>query len=97
MKKLLPLFFFIVILWLYGCNHKKETAFDKPTAVQMVHIDSFKVIHPDSLFSLSDPVCSMDLRESIADTILIQGKLYGFCSPACKKYFLKTRGAEPLK
>lgn len=55
----------------------------------VVHLDSLRKINPTQLVSLQDPVCGMDIREHFADTTLINGKLYGFCSAYCKKEFLK--------
>lgn len=38
-----------------------------------------------------DLVCGMKLEgESIGDTILYDGKIYGFCSPECKAEFIKN-------
>ncbi len=48
-----------------------------------------------SAAQLSDPkdhVCGMDvdMDEMIADTMLYNGKIYGFCDPGCKEEFAKN-------
>lgn len=37
-----------------------------------------------------DPICEMDTKEFLSDTIHYQGKVYGFCSPSCKEEFAKN-------
>jgi len=89
MKNLL--FILFGCIFLLGCafTDKREPFINKFISAQVVHIDSVKTFNPDELFSLNDPVCGMDLRDHIGDTTLINGKLYGFCNPGCKKTFLK--------
>ncbi len=43
------------------------------------------------LSTTKDYVCGMDLDEDemIADTMLFEGKIYGFCHPGCKEEFAK--------
>ncbi len=89
MKKTLLLSALAVDLLICAFTSKWEPLYDMPSPAQMVHIDSFKVIDPARLVSLTDPVCKMDIREHFADTTLVNGKLYGFCSTYCKKEFLK--------
>lgn len=45
-----------------------------------------------NLFSKTDPICEMELdNEIIADTALVEGKIYGFCHTGCKEEFLKQQ------
>lgn len=37
-----------------------------------------------------DPICKMDIDASVKDTAVYKGKVYGFCSPSCKKEFKKS-------
>jgi len=43
------------------------------------------------LSTTKDYVCGMDLDkdEMIADTMLFEGKIYGYCDPGCKAEFAK--------
>lgn len=45
------------------------------------------------LVSDKDPVCGMTVGTSPADTTLLNGKVYGFCSDDCKEGFLKDSAA----
>lgn len=51
------------------------------------------LVHPESVASRpkivnkADPVCSMLLGAGYGDTLLYQGRLYGFCSARCKLTF----------
>jgi len=48
-----------------------------------------------NLSSKIDPVCEMELdNEMIADTALVDGKVYGFCHSGCKEEFLKNQNLE---
>ncbi len=50
-------------------------------------------ISPDQLASTLDPVCKMDMTKiKIADTTMVDGKLYAFCNPGCKEEFLADPG-----
>ncbi len=37
-----------------------------------------------------DPICEMETIEHLSDTILYNGKVYGFCSSGCKETFAKN-------
>lgn len=45
------------------------------------------------LVSDKDPVCGMTVGTEPADTTLLNGKVYGFCSDDCKETFLKDSAA----
>ncbi len=43
-----------------------------------------------NLSSKKDPVCEMELDNTmLADTALVDGKIYGFCNVGCKDEFKK--------
>lgn len=56
------------------------------------------LIHPNNaliqikLDNTKDPVCGMPIT-SIGDTASYKGKIFGFCSPSCKKHFVKDPSA----
>lgn len=39
-----------------------------------------------------DSICGMPLTAGISDTAIVDGKIYGFCSPECKETFLAEAG-----
>jgi transcriptional regulator GlxA family with amidase domain/YHS domain-containing protein len=51
------------------------------------------VLHPETIVkninfeNQKDFICGMPLNNNIADTAVVGGKTYGFCSPSCKKRF----------
>lgn len=45
------------------------------------------------LVSDKDPVCGMTVGTEPADTTLLNGNVYGFCSDDCKESFLKDSAA----
>ncbi|NOX38574.1 MAG: YHS domain-containing protein [Calditrichaeota bacterium] len=52
-------------------------------------------ISVDMLATNMDPNCGMKLTtESIKDTAVYEGKLYGFCSSGCKESFKKDPQAK---
>lgn len=42
----------------------------------------------------TDPVCEMSIKDGVADTATVNGKLYGFCSPVCKEDFVKNAATK---
>jgi len=54
------------------------------------------VLHPNTslkdikLSTEEDPVCGMKITGNVADTILFNGKVFGFCSVSCKSSFKKS-------
>jgi YHS domain-containing protein len=42
----------------------------------------------------TDPFCNMPVAAGIVDTTTVDGKLYGFCDPACKEGFLKEAATK---
>jgi YHS domain-containing protein len=80
----------LVVLMLGACNHnskqQSETSVNSPTpsgitvAVKLAELTTNK-----------DLVCGMPLEEgAIADTILHEEKIYGFCAAECKAEFAKN-------
>lgn len=46
-----------------------------------------KMLKGVAVINTVDPVCHMKTSESLNDTLVYKGSLYGFCSPECKKEF----------
>ena len=78
MKQLIIL---LSVLLLSACNEKttmqETTTHAKETAVVVVNE--------------TDPVCEMSVKEHLSDTALINGEVWGFCSPVCKEKYLETK------
>jgi len=52
----------------------------------------------DELDVKIDPVCEMDMAKyAITDTLMHEGKRYGFCSSYCKEAFEKEPAKYPVK
>ncbi len=83
-------FFIMTLLGALSCHHRQAApAFAKH--------DTLRTSTPAKpnlkglTFALQkDPACGMPLHAGLEDTTIYQGKLYGFCSAACKEAFLKN-------
>ncbi len=52
---------------------------------------SSQALKPVSRFAnVKDPICDMATQNDYTDTILVNGKTYGFCSATCKKTYLEN-------
>jgi YHS domain-containing protein len=49
-----------------------------------------KSINTTRFANAKDPVCGMDTQNEYTDTVLVNGKTYGFCSATCKGEFSKA-------
>jgi YHS domain-containing protein len=79
MKKLL---FIIGCVSLFSCN---TSSTEKETKAPV------KAETKSTRFAnTTDFVCGMDLKDSYTDTVVYQGKTYGFCSPTCAREFQKN-------
>jgi YHS domain-containing protein len=47
-------------------------------------------LQEQDLASRYDPVCGMEAFNNLVDTAVIDGKIYGFCTAACKANFVKN-------
>lgn len=74
---------------LVSCNQKQEqheTQISSPEPAAQTPAVKLAELATDK-----DLVCGMTLEEgAIADTILHEGKIYGFCASECKAEFAKT-------
>ncbi len=44
---------------------------------------------PTRFANAKDPICDMDVANDYTDTVVIDGRVYGFCSATCQKEFMK--------
>jgi len=57
-----------------------------------------KVAKGPKLNNTIDPVCQMAISHGVKDTLHLEGKIYGFCSPGCKARFKEDPQAyKPVK
>ncbi len=77
----LSLFLLAGVLATYSCSSPEKNKAEKIS------------IELSSLALDTDPVCKMPVEGHLADTLNIDGKVYGFCNTACKKEFSKDPSA----
>ena len=88
LSKMLPLMAISIIL--FSCNQqtKKDAAFQSPAYAKS---DTSKPkFTRDMVDNIKDPSCGMPLTAGIEDTLHYGGKIYGFCSDACRDEFKKN-------
>lgn len=74
-------------LLLSACNNKDGKTSNAPVPAQ-----EKTTIKLADLATPKDLVCEMDLsQDAIADTALVDGKIYGFCNVGCKQEFLQNK------
>lgn len=74
-----------------SCGRTTQRPENKPVPVErlMERTGPLVQIEISKLVSPIDTICGMSLVEGIADTLNLDGKLYGFCSTGCKQSFVK--------
>lgn len=85
----------LAVFFLAGCgnssNNKKEADMKLEEGEAIAH----KIIEvvPEKMATYHDVVCGMSLKNSpIVDTAMVDGRIYPFCAPECKKKFLADVG-----
>ena len=90
MKRILA--FATALLFLVACNNQaNETTEHSSHAMPETGAQAAdENKYADVQFALDkDPVCQMPLTAGIADTAVIDGKIYGFCATECKDTYIK--------
>ena len=90
MKRILA--FATALLFLAACNNQQnETAENSNHAMPEAGAQAPEENkYANVQFALDkDPVCQMPLTAGIADTAVIDGKIYGFCATECKDTYIK--------
>lgn len=59
--------------------------------------DSVKIFRAAMLDSKKDPACGMPSTAAMIDTLVIKGKVVGFCSKECKEAYLKDPKQYPIE
>lgn len=87
---------YLIATLLCSCgNTVQENTASADSSMHMAHDTA---AHPDfsrvTFASRRDTTCRMPLSAGIADTAIVEGKVYGFCSKECKDEFVKTLSAK---
>ncbi|MEO5944003.1 MAG: hypothetical protein ABIP30_06490 [Ferruginibacter sp.] len=87
MKKISISFWLAAILVLAACNNNNRPITEnKLPVIDTAQTPKFANLQ---LTSKRDTSCGMPLRmEDVADTVVLKGKVYGFCSAECKADFV---------
>lgn len=84
----------IVVATFLSCNNNPQpinkTAMDTTSSTK-------KDFSQIKFSNTKDPVCEMKLKFGIADSLLYQGKIIGFCNNGCKDEFIKKPTVFLLK
>jgi YHS domain-containing protein len=92
MKHVLNVFSGLILIVLLssltGCQNKEKVEVNREIEKENIHALNITV---DMLTTEKDLSCDMILtNETIADTAIYKGKLYGFCCEHCKNEFKKN-------
>jgi len=69
-------------------NSKEEKTAQPAMPTKKVDTTTAKFEHLN-FASKKDTICGMPLRLGIEDTLILNGKIYGFCGTGCKEEFEK--------
>lgn len=84
MKNLIAVYFFTIALT--ACKQEQTTGMKAGNNLERV-----------AVANKEDPVCLMKTDNSLHDTLVISGSVYGFCSADCKEKFRKQPEAYRLQ
>lgn len=89
-KSFVYLFAMLTSLAMVSCSRLAPQPENKPVPAEkmMKAAGPMIPVSLDLLVSSRDTVCGMSLKGGVADTVVLSGKIFGFCSPGCKKTFL---------
>jgi len=82
----------IIIFLMAACGNNGDShSQDSPKKSDITNMDSKaeKKDFSHVQFAMDkDSICGMPLSAGVSDTAMVDGKVYGFCSPECKEAFL---------
>ena len=104
MKNTFNYFIPALFVFLVSCNSKKnEEKTTKETVAPSTNtmpVDSSRQVKNKNRFadivfaSKRDTTCGMPLSAGIEDTLMVNGKIYGFCAKECKDEFIAKLAAK---
>lgn len=78
-------------LTIISCDKKENTKNNDFEVKHISHEEMKSATKLDvTVVNDKDPICGMDTKEHLSDTITYKGNVYGFCSTMCKEEFLKN-------
>ncbi len=77
----IPAIAIAIALMLSACGSKETDSEVSSQAPKGLNITLTSLAKPN------DPVCGMDLKEGVGDTLSYHGKRYGFCGDECRDKF----------
>lgn len=78
----------LVVIAACNINKKEEKTAQSVMPRKKVDTTTAKFQHLN-FASKKDTICGMPLRLGIEDTLILNGKIYGFCGVGCKEEFEK--------
>lgn len=90
--------FIAFLLFISACDQKEKQA--KTEDKKMAISDSSNVTAEKKKFegivfaSKRDTTCGMPITAGLEDTLMVNGKIYGFCAKECKDEFIKKLSAK---
>lgn len=77
----------ITLLFAAGCNTNKVKQQDDRIPNFLKPVNKFEGVQ---FASRRDTICGMPISAGVEDTLILRGKIYGFCSTECKNMFLPS-------
>lgn len=93
-KTFLTAIAFITLVCLVACEgsskEQKKSAQDNAKMMQTVQQQKKSRFAGIQFASKSDTTCGMPITAGVEDTLVLNGKVYGFCATECKDEFAKV-------
>lgn len=83
-----------VLITLSACNNSTEPAKTDTTQMQQAAAETKADFSNVEFASRIDTTCGMPIKAGVSDTLILNGKVYGFCAKECKDDFVKTLAAK---
>lgn len=91
MNKIIPAVLLGCLLFAACENHStQETSPNKDTETPSMASEQEHRFDSLPFAEKKDPICQMPLTAGIADTAVIDGKIYGFCAVGCKESYVEA-------
>lgn len=87
----IKIFCIATLLFATSCNSNDTKEQEEKEQVDDNNLQSAKPVNKfaDIVFaSQKDTICDMPISAGVEDTLILKGKVYGFCSPECKADFI---------
>lgn len=76
----------MLLFTVLSCKEQAEVK-DTVNVTNSVSADTVQM----KIVNEKDPICDMDVKEHLSDTALINGEVWGFCSPVCKEKYVSLK------